>query len=64
MIFKEYKGFCERCGKRLETARYTIKLCEHCGMWDDMGIYYLCSFKCWNKLELKDDLDFLSEEDL
>ena len=33
MIFKEYKGFCERCGKRLETARYIIKLCEHCRMW-------------------------------
>jgi len=28
----EYKGFCERCGKRLETARYTIKLCEKCRM--------------------------------
>ena len=29
---KEYKGFCERCGKRLETSRYTIKLCESCRM--------------------------------
>ena len=32
------------------------------GMWDDMGIYYLCSFECWNKLKLKDDLDFLLME--
>lgn len=29
---KEYNGFCERCGKRLETSRYTIKLCESCRM--------------------------------
>lgn len=29
---KEYNGFCESCGKRLETSRYTIKLCEDCRM--------------------------------
>lgn len=64
-------GSCAKCGKKItlkmEKQQQVIKLeVGHSlgGMWDDMGIYYLCSFGCWNKLKLKDDLDFLSEDDL
>ena len=41
-IKKEYKGFCERCGKRLESSRYTIKLCQKCRM-DEFDKNRTCS---------------------
>jgi len=72
-IFKMARSFgnCAKCGKKItskmEKQQQVIKLeVGHSlgGMWDDMGIYYLCSFECWNKLKLKEDLDFLQEDDL
>ena len=72
-IFKMARKFgnCAKCGKkitsRMEKRQQVIKMeVSHSlgGMWDDMGIYYLCSFECWNKLKLKEELDFLSEDNI
>ena len=54
-------GNCRLCGKkitkRMEKNQQVIKLIVgHSlgGMWDDMGVYYLCSFDCWKKLNLEE----------
>jgi len=55
---------CCRCGEKITEEmlkdQQVIKMdVGHSldGMWDDMGIYYLCSWDCWEKLELKGEFD-------
>lgn len=55
-------GKCRLCDKditnKMERNQQVIRLVvEHSlgGMWDDMGTYYLCSFNCWTKLNLKEE---------
>lgn len=54
-------GKCALCGKKItkkmERNQHVIMLeVGHSlgGFWDNMGIYYLCSFECWNKLKLRE----------
>jgi len=57
---KHWKS-CAKCGKKItpkmEKQQNIIKLkVQHSlgEFWDNMGDYYLCSFECWNKLNLKE----------
>ena len=61
-------GKCRLCGKEITKTdlnkQQVIKMevGHYLGcMWDNMGVYYLCSFGCFNNLKLNDEWDSVED---